>query len=566
MNYLIRRMFETRGYTSDYLSDINVSDHDTLLSIDTMCQTLHDIHDCQSVITVLPDFDMDGIMSGVTGFAGLAELGFNVRLYIPDPKAGYGFDESVIDDLLKQHPDTQTIITCDTGISCYEGITSACSRGLQVLITDHHIQTKVATDASVIVDPMRMDETYSHPGICGAYVFYQVLQHYADTYTSVLMQEQIRRLRVFAGIGTISDSMPLLYENRQLVLDSVSISRLIFSCGSRSIVDSIMGCDIYRRAFAGLYSVYDMLAQVGTISSDRDITEELYGFYIAPMFNSVKRMNGELSRAFGVFFGPTPDDDVQYLFTLNNHRKLSVQEYLREIAEQSQPYAPYVYLSSAPKGILGLLANSLMEQTGEPVLVINELEHFSGSGRSPAWYPFMSRAVNAGFYCAGHDVAFGVGFTDKREIQSFIAFIKKDVEDVRQTVDIQEIVPDFTISISDTTGDIGIDILMFAEYLSELERYRPFGNRFEAPYVKLTFRKQDAVAQLLGSDKRHLKFLLSYGFCAICWNAGQLKSEVFDKLNDTDEIVLYGHLAKNVFNGNVTIQFIGSWDVKECGI
>ena len=101
MNYLIRRMFETRGYTSDYLSDIDVSDHDTLLSIDDMCRTLHDIHDRQSVITVLPDFDMDGIMSGVTGFAGLAELGFNVRLYIPDPKAGYGFDESVIDDLLK---------------------------------------------------------------------------------------------------------------------------------------------------------------------------------------------------------------------------------------------------------------------------------------------------------------------------------------------------------------------------------------------------------------------------------------------------------------------------------
>ena len=78
MNRLLDKVFTNRGYTKEYLESINVSDHGLLKDIDLLSERLYDIYTKQTHIVILPDFDMDGIMSGVIGFAGLAELGFNV--------------------------------------------------------------------------------------------------------------------------------------------------------------------------------------------------------------------------------------------------------------------------------------------------------------------------------------------------------------------------------------------------------------------------------------------------------------------------------------------------------
>ena len=150
---------------------------------------------------------------------------------------------------------------------------------------------------------MRLDETYSHPKICGAYVFYQCLCFYADTYCDPIVREQICRLHVFAGIGTISDSMPVLYENRKLLQDSIGFCRFLYFYGPEFVFDMMDGCDVYRKAFYGLYLVIKHLIDEGKIKDERDIDEVLFGYYIAPMFNAPKRMNADMTIPFSVFFG-----------------------------------------------------------------------------------------------------------------------------------------------------------------------------------------------------------------------------------------------------------------------
>ena len=555
-NWLIEKTFENRGYTFDYIEEIDKADHAVLKDADVLCTRLYQIYLSGKHIVFIPDFDMDGIMSGVIGYSGLAELGFSVSLYLPNPKKGYGFDEEDVKRILAQYPDVEVIITGDVGISCYDGIDFAKQCGIEVLITDHHLQ-KAVSNADCIVDPMRMDETYAHPGICGAYVVYQCLQLYADTYCNRFVQEQIRRLRVFAGIGTISDSMPLLYENRQLVRDAIIIARLIYANGDDFIVNHIMGSDVYRRAFRGLYTMLNVFATMGKLSTTDSIDEDFFGYYLAPTFNSVKRIGDDMTRAFGVFFGSNPVDDANYLYELNNERKTLVAQYFAELRQTDQPYAPYIYLSNAPGGILGLLAQQLLLESGVPTVVLTqEGTKYRGSGRSPVWYPFLDRTEPAGFYAAGHNPAFGIGVTDKRELKALYAFLAKDVSDVLSVTEMPDTTfhPDFVIA-HDGSGDTVIDILLFVEYLQELSKYHPFGASFEPPHILLKFKPSDGEWSVLGGMKQHLKIRLAHGFEVLLWNQG---NEISRKDSDA-ECHVVGKLGINEYRGTHTVNFTGTF-------
>ena len=553
MNYLIQKTFENRGYTNEFLRDFDDDSHPLLKDIDVLVGKLREIRMSGEHITIYPDFDMDGISAGTVNFAGLSELGFNVSLFIPDPSEGYGIKKDAIDRIMQQYPDTKYIITCDTGISETEAIAYCNSLDIHVLLTDHHKQQEIAP-ADVIVDPMRMDETYPHPYICGAYVAYQVLIRYAEIYENLFMQEQIKRLRVFAGIGTISDSMTLWYENRQLVRDSVLISKLIYGSGSPDIVNNITGCDVYRRAFYGLYVMFCAFADAGRLNSMDGISEEFYGFYVAPAFNSVKRMNGDMTRAFGVFFGNNQRSDITYLIDLNRQRREAVDKAYDEMMARPQPFLPYCYFSDANGGILGLLAQKLLLINGSPVMVVKQDgTAFKGSGRSPEWYPFLKYTEKAGAYAAGHDAAFGIGFGSKVEIKQLCHFLSLDVPKKFAKADVTEVPYDFVIDTSGK-GDVGVDILLFMEYLQELENYRPFGSGFESPRILLKFTKDASKWEAMGKLKEHLKIHLPNAFDVVCFNQGHLLH-----LPDTVEnFMAEGHLDVNRFRDKVTVQFMGT--------
>lgn len=555
MNRLIELYLERRGYTREMLREINDDRHADLMSVSEMCAELKRIHDTQEHIVILPDFDMDGIMSGTVGFAGLSELGFRVSLFRPSPSEGYGFTAETILRLVNEYPDVKAIITCDVGITCHEGVAAASAMGIKVLITDHHVEEngdKLIAD--VVVDPNRSDETYKNKGICGAHVFWQVLQHYADTYGDLFMREQIRRLRVFAGIGTISDAMPLINENRSLVMDACSICRLVYGDEGEFFLGNMRGCNVYRRAFYGLHYALQVFTDNGKIQMSDDITEDFFGFYLAPVFNSLKRMNGNMDIAFGVFFGDHPFEDASTLFMLNEQRKLAVAQHFADMMAADQPYAPYIYISDAQAGILGLLAMKAMEVTGVPTMVMREDDgHFHGSGRAPSWYPAIDMLRGEGFFVAGHQGAFGVGVTDRRECKSLWAFLKKSSEDLIANMPEEEgRMADIVIS-QHGAGDTDIDIPLFLEYLSEIKTLRPFGRAFEAPVVELRFRGDEGDWNTMGSAQQHLKISMMYGFEVLCWN----QARVLDDMKPDDEFVVQGHLGRSEFRGRFTVNMVG---------
>lgn len=566
MNRLIEKYLDARGYTLKKLADLNNSEHAELLDIDTMARELNVIRESGEHLVILPDFDMDGIMSGTLGYAGLSELGFNVDLYRPNPSNGYGFDEDTIRDILVKYPDVDAIISCDTGITCYAGAEFATDKHIKVLITDHHKQELDDTkslDALVVVNPNRLEDTYKNKGICGAHVFYQVLQYYADTYGTLSQRENIRRLRVFAGIGTISDVMPLVYENRDLVRDSCAILRLLWpvvlqdGCVQESPFLTYMNADErFVSAFKGLVCVLKLFIQNGKLRRQDDITEEFFGYYLAPMFNSVKRMNVVTDIPFGVFFSDNADECAKKLWDLNEERKAAVAAYYEEMMGMAQSYAPHIYYSNAPAGILGLLATKRIGETGEPTFVLasNGGNGFRGSGRSPLWFPAISLLQPAGFHAAGHEGAFGIGVTDLRELKALAAYVDKKADELRPEVSEDDVLSCDIEIATDDTGDSNIDIPLFLEFIYELKQFAPFGNGFEAPVIMFTFNPSDGEWTRMGSTKQHVKGTFSQGFELVAWNKG----EDLGSWLTCSKIHAFGTLSINEFAGRKTVNFIAS--------
>lgn len=553
MTTLLDKVLVQRGLSAARLAEIDCPDTDVLLDRDQLVERLFELHENQDLVVVLPDFDMDGIASGVIGFAGLAELGFNVALFVPDPKDGYEFKPETIDRLMKEYPDCKAILTCDVGITCYEGVAHAKKLGCEVLVTDHHTQEvggDVKLKADVIVNPLRLDETYAHPGICGAYVLWQVLFAYVCVHGEDNAQrDRIDRLRVFAGLGTVSDCMPLLYENRQLVRDAVCIMRMVWSEGDNWLIARLDGCPVYARAFSGLFEVIDAFAREGKITCAADIDEQFFAFRMAPMFNSVKRMEGDMGIAFGAFFGANQRECVDTLMEMNAARKALVEDSLKAIEERDQPYAPYIYLSDAPSGMLGLLAASIMNDAINPgpVLVVHkEGKKWKGSGRTPEWYDGYTLLHEAGFFVAGHEHAFGVGITDDAEMKQLHAFLEHSAQKLYQEIqaELAGVVPYEVLIATDGSGDSNIDVPLFVEFASELERYKPFGAGFPEPVIGCKFSPAEAAWSFMGKDKSHLKATLPYGFVIIFWNA----ADKYDDYISADSLCALGKIRVNVWS------------------
>lgn len=567
MNILIQKIFENRGYSQDFIDKINNPEFQQLKDIDVMCTRLKMIHDQGKRIVVYPDFDTDGIVSGVLGYAGLAELGFNAGLYIPNPSDGYGISQLSVADLLYKYPGTDAIISCDTGVGAAEAAAYCMNAGIEFLVTDHHKQG-IVIPAAVIVDPVRQDDSYPH-SICGAFVLWQVLMRYAQLYGNYAMQDQIARLKVFAGIGTVSDSIPLLYENRQLVRDAIRICRLIYGDGTSSAVACISGSLQYRLAFWGLYDFIRVCADKGIITTSEDIDEGFFGWYMAPMFNSAKRMNGDMSKTFGIFFcGNSGKDNprkayAEYLYKLNSDRKSIVSAKLAELLAAPQPYAPYIYISQADKGILGLLAMKLFQKSGLPTFVMNDdgpghkPNRYSGSGRSPEWFPALTDLHDIDYlFMAGHEAAFGCGVDTDTHLGQLFNYLSVFVPNEMSKVNFAEVKPDYVIDTEWGHGDIGIDIGAFNGYLNDIEDYKPFGKGFEEPNGQLHFRNQDVVQKRrIGKSDEHLKISLAGGFDILCWNQGRLITQ-FDSF---DEHTINGNLGRSEFRGVISINFVGDF-------
>jgi single-stranded-DNA-specific exonuclease len=111
-------------------------------------------------VCVWGDFDVDGQTSTTTLVSTLWDLGATVRYHIPvRAKESHGVNLPVLERIVKDGLDV--LLTCDTGVGAHEALAYARSRGVDVLVTDHHDLPPELPEAHAVVDPKMLPE--SHP-------------------------------------------------------------------------------------------------------------------------------------------------------------------------------------------------------------------------------------------------------------------------------------------------------------------------------------------------------------------------------------------------------------------
>lgn len=571
-NQLTDLFLKRRGYTPEYLKQISDPSHQKLLNVEKLAQILKFVHDTESRIVIMPDFDCDGDSAATVGFAGLSQLGFNVGVYIPHPEKGYGIRIPDIQSVQQQFPDVKYIISCDVGITCYSAFHYANQQGIHVLITDHHEEKRVKPrplEADVIVNPCQLAETYKLRGICGAHVFWQVLDEYARTYDTNQVG-LITALRVFAGIGTVGDMMPMLNENRQLIKDTVQMLRFIYSTSLADLERMLQGTTfMYQRAFLGLKALLGELKRQNKIVSLDSIDEKFLGWTLVPMYNAIKRMGLPMTIIYSVFFGNTFDIQVhasQQLIKANQDRKTYVGNYLAKIHEDTlnglEPFAPFIYVTDAPGGMLGLLANQLDRETGLPTFVINR-QNLAGSGRSFDYFPVISGLANTEFRdcVAGHEEAFGIHFKDPVQVERFYNFLVQYVYPLYERAKAQGPKQDYDVLIGEPNSKFTIDQTVNLhddyDFYDNMHSLKPFGQEFPEPNVAAVFKTSSLQISRMGKDKQHLKLVTPEGLELLSWNNGKLAGQFQNK-----GLVLFkGSFGVNTFMGQEKLQMTGDVDL-----
>ena len=297
-------------------------------------------------ILVFGDFDADGLTGLVILTLALARYGIAAEAYVPSRlDEGHGLSLAALD--AAERLGARLIVTVDCGTTSHAEIAAAASRGIEVIVTDHHRVPPVLPPALAVVNPHRPDSRYPDLRLTGSGVAFKVAQ-------ALLADEPggpaaALAFTDLATIGTVADVAPIVGENR-------AIARL----------------GLERMRHAPRPGIAALLARARVDPATADL--ETIAFALAPRLNAAGRMGEALVAARLLLAGSAEDAavDADALEAANLERRDVVKAALTEaralVDETASPSATLIH-GPWSVGIVGLVAARLVEDHGRPAVV-----------------------------------------------------------------------------------------------------------------------------------------------------------------------------------------------------
>ena len=473
-------------------------------------------------IIIYGDYDVDGITSVTVLKSFLEERGLNVDEYIPNRlEEGYGLNKKAIEEIVKQG--YKLMITVDCGISAIEEVEYANSLGIETIITDHHEPGHELPKAIAVIDAKRRDNTYPFRNLAGVGVVFKLIQ--AISMKIELEEKEYLKYLDIVCIGTISDIVPLIDENRVIVKLGLKLVEMTKNYGLKAIINSTG------------YSKIDS----NTIS-----------FGVAPRINACGRM-GHQEEALKLFLSKDSKEVEELTEKLNEYNKIR-QEKEKDIYNDALKQIEKINLDSTNTivlmgknwhhGVIGIVSSKITELFFKPsILLCEEGENGKGSGRSiPGFdlYEALTECNDLIERFGGHSMAVGINI-NKNNFDMF----KEKFEQISKQKHIEDIVPILKIDALINLDDINKSMV---ESLKDLE---PFGEENKMPLFAIKNLRVDSIRAL--SEGKHLKMTLKDNkniISAIGFNLGYLSSEY--RIGDKVDVV--GCLEVNSFNGVDNLQ------------
>ena len=473
-------------------------------------------------IIIYGDYDVDGITSITVLKSFLEDRGLKVDQYIPNRlEEGYGLNKPAIEKIAQNNYDL--MITVDCGISAIEEIEYANSLGIETIVTDHHEVGESLPNALAIVDAKRKDNQYPFRELAGVGVAFKLIQ--AIGIKMGLEEKEYLKYLDIVCIGTISDIVPLIDENRVITKLGLKLVEQTRNMGLKSLLIS---------------------------SGYKNIDSSTVSFGIAPKINACGRM-GHADEALKLFLSKDIYEVNELTKKLNEYNTIrqekekSIYQDAVEQIEKNKLYEKSAIIVSGENwhhGVIGIVSSKITELYFKPsILLCQEEDVARGSGRSIPGFDLHQALMKCNDTIerfGGHSMAIGITIKQDK-LNEFSEVFEKIVKEEN----IDEIIPIINIDAKISLNEISKEIVQ------SLKQLEPFGEANKMPIFAFKNLKIDSIRAL--SEGKHIKMTLKDGnniINSIGFNLGELANEY--KIGDKIDVV--GSLEINSFNGVDNLQ------------
>lgn len=528
INKLLASILVNRNIEEDkieaFLNPTRKSFHDPFLmpdmkkAVDRILKAMQN----KEKIIIYGDYDVDGITSITVLKSFLEDRGVHVDSYIPNRlEEGYGLNKPAIEKIAENK--YQLMITVDCGISGIEEIEYANLLGIETIVTDHHEVGDSLPNAIAIVDAKRKDNEYPCRDLAGVGVVFKLIQ--AIGIKLGLEEKEYLKYLDIVCIGTISDIVPLVDENRAIAKLGLLLVRQTKNLGLQSLLMS---------------------------SGYKNIDSTTISFGVAPRINACGRM-GHADEALNLFLSKDIYEVNELTKKLNEYNKIR-QETEKNIYEDAvnqieqnklnEKNAIIVSGKNWHHGVIGIVSSKITDLYFKPsILLCNEGEFSKGSGRSIPGFDLhqaLMQCQDTIDRFGGHAMAIGITIkTDK--FQEFA----EEFENVAKEAKIDEIIPIINIDAKIELNEIN------KEMVESLKLLEPYGEGNKMPIFAFRNLKIDSIRAL--SEGKHIKLTLKDNnniINAIGFNLGKIAEDY--RIGDKIDVV--GTLEINSFNGVDSLQ------------
>ena len=373
---VLARLFAARGLTDmrELSSELTSLIAPTgLLHIDAAAVFLADAIRAGKKLVIVADYDCDGATACAVGLRGLRALGAQVDFIVPNRfEYGYGLTPEIVALTVKEKsPDI--IITVDNGIASIDGVAEANRRGIDVVVTDHHLPGATLPDARVIVNPNQPACGFPSKNLAGVGVmFYVLLALRAEMRKRGVFdaqsQPKLDALLDLVALGTVADVVKLDANNRILVAQGLKRMRT-------------------GRMQPGVAALFRAAGREARRATPFDL-----GFALGPRLNAAGRL---ADMSLGIECLTTDDDGrawaiAQQLDAINRERRdieAGMQDTALALLDTFEPQNKTtisIFDASWHQGVIGIVASRLKDKFYRPTITFAPGGDglIKGSGRS----------------------------------------------------------------------------------------------------------------------------------------------------------------------------------------
>ena len=336
-------------------------------------------HRAAGRVLIIGDFDADGATSSALMVRALTGFGFAaVDFLVPNRfEFGYGLTPEIVALAATRAP--TLIVTVDNGISSNAGVVAARSRGIDVLITDHHLPGAELPDANVIVNPNLEGSRFGSRALAGVGVAFYVVAALARRLEELGLASAATaaaaQLLDLVALGTVADMVPLDANNRVLVAQGLKRIRA-------------------GRCTAGIRALLAIADRAGPELSAADLA-----FAVAPRLNAAGRLD-DMSIGIRCLLADDAGGAGELATRLDelNQERRAIEARMQQEAlgavralSDPQPGAPQrsgvcLFDASWHQGVVGLVAGRVAERLRRPVIAfaVADESTLRGSARSVA--------------------------------------------------------------------------------------------------------------------------------------------------------------------------------------